>query len=438
MNMEKDSRKMPGPLGEMDEKSLRQEASQLVANYRDFKRRGLSLNMARGKPSSQQLDLSMGMLDMLDGKSVLEFASGLDVRNYGGLEGLPEARELLASLVDARGDQAICFGNASLTVMYDMISRAMTHGICGHTPWGQLPVVKFLCPVPGYDRHFAMTEHFGIRMINVPMYEDGPDMFMVENLVKNDASIKGIWCVPKFTNPQGYVYSAETVERFSKLKPKAKDFRIFWDNAYCVHYLYNEIEIPNILALCEKEGNPDMVYEFVSTSKISFAGAGISAMLSSHRNLEDIKKSMAVQTISHDKVNQLRHTMFFKSKEGVLAHMRKHAVILAPKFEMVLSILERDLSGRDAGTWSRPRGGYFITFEAKEGCAARIIKLAKNAGVLLTDAGAPFPYHRDPHDSVIRIAPSFPTLEALEQATDIFTICAKIATIEKILQEELV
>lgn len=420
----------------MNEAELRTEYKELKREYERFKARGLSLNMARGKPSSEQLDLAMGILDMLDGRSVLEFASGVDVRNYGGLDGLPEAKDLLASLVDCDGDNAIVFGNSSLNIMYDAISHAMIHGVMGHTPWSQLPVVKFLCPVPGYDRHFAITEHFGIKMINVPMNEHGPDMDMVENLIANDDSIKGIWCVPKFTNPQGYVYSPYNVERFAKLKPKAKDFRIFWDNAYCVHYLYNAIEIPEILSLCEKAGNPDLVYEFVSTSKISFAGGGISAMISSPGNLEDIKKTMTIQTIGHDKVNQLRHTMFFKSRNGVLEHMRKHAVILAPKFEMVISILERDLGQREMGSWSRPMGGYFITFKALPGCAERIIYLAKHAGVVMTDAGAPFPYHKDPEDAYIRIAPSFPTLEALEMASNIFTVCVRLASIEKILGEK--
>ncbi|MBQ7676765.1 MAG: aminotransferase class I/II-fold pyridoxal phosphate-dependent enzyme [Lachnospiraceae bacterium] len=423
------------PYGEMSQKKLLKEKDALTQAYNDFKARGLSLDMSRGKPSAQQLDLSMGILDMLDGRSIMKLSHGVDVRNYGVLDGLPEAKELMADLVDARPSQVIVLGSSSLNVMFDTVVRGMLVGFAGCKPWCKLPQVRFLCPVPGYDRHFAITEHFGIDMINVPMHHDGPDMDMIEKMVSTDDSIKGIWCVPKFTNPQGIVYSDETIERFASLKPKAKDFRIFWDNAYSVHYLYETIEIPNILELAAKAGNPDMVFEFVSTSKITFSGGGLAAFVSSEANVFEMKQTMTVQTIGYDKVNMLRHAKFFKDKEAVLEHMKKHAEILRPKFEMVLSILDRDLKGRDAGTWESPRGGYFITFEAQDGCARRIVELAKGAGVVMTDAGAPFPYHKDPHDSMIRIAPSFPTLEALEQATNIFTVCVRLATIEKLLKE---
>lgn len=422
------------PYSAMSAKKLMKEQEELQKIYEGFQKRGLSLDMSRGKPSTQQLDLSMGILDMLDGRSIMKLSHGVDVRNYGVLDGLPEAKELMADLVDAKPEQVIVLGSSSLNVMFDTVVRGMLVGFAGCKPWCQLPKVRFLCPVPGYDRHFAITEHFGIDMVNIPMKEDGPDMDMIEKLVSADDSIKGIWCVPKFSNPQGIVYSDETIERFARLQPAAKDFRIFWDNAYSVHYLYETVEIPNILELAKEAGNPDMVFEFVSTSKITFSGGGLAAFVASEANVFEMKQTMTVQTIGYDKVNMLRHAKFFKDKEDVLNHMKKHAAILAPKFEMVLSILDRDLTGRDAGTWGKPRGGYFITFESQPGCATRIVELAKGAGVVMTPAGAPFPYHKEPNDSVIRIAPSFPTLEALEQATNIFTVCVKLATIEKMLK----
>ena len=435
MAKEVKQRKDLKPFGEMSKKKLMQEQEALEQTYQSFKARGLSLDMSRGKPSAQQLDLSMGILDMLDGRSIMKLSHGVDVRNYGVLDGLPEAKELMADLVDARPEQVIVLGSSSLNVMFDTVVRGMLVGFGGCKPWCKLPKIRFLCPVPGYDRHFAITEHFGIDMINIPMHEDGPDMDMIEKLVSADESIKGIWCVPKFSNPQGVVYSDEVCERFAHLKPAAKDFRVFWDNAYSVHYLYDAVEIPNILELANKAGNPDMFFEFVSTSKITFSGGGLAAFVSSEANVFEMKQTMTVQTIGYDKVNMLRHAKFFKDKEAVLEHMRKHAEILRPKFEMVLSILDRDLGGRGAGKWGNPKGGYFITFEGLNGCAKRIVELAKGAGVVMTDAGAPFPYHKDPNDSMIRIAPSFPTLEALEQATNIFTVCVRLATIEKLLAE---
>ena len=322
--------------------------------------------------------------------------------------------------------------------MYDSISRSYTHGVLGSTPWCKLDKVKFLCPVPGYDRHFAITERFGIEMINVPMTQDGPDMDMVEELVANDDSIKGIWCVPKYSNPQGYCYSDETVRRFANLKPAAKDFRIYWDNAYVIHHLYedNQVEIPDIISECEKAGNPNLVYEFASTSKVSFPGSGIAAMAASAENLADVKKQMTIQTIGYDKLNQLRHVAYFKNIDGLKAHMKKHADAMRPKFEAVLKVLDEELTGAEIGSWVKPLGGYFISFDAMEGCAKKIVAKCKEAGVTLTNAGATFPYGKDPKDSNIRIAPSFPTPEEMAVATDLFVLCVKLVSVEKLLENK--
>ena len=338
---------------------------------------------------------------------------GTDCRNYGVLDGIPEAKKLMADIMGTTPEHVIIYGNASLNIMYDQVSRAYTHGLLGNTPWCKLDKVKFLCPVPGYDRHFAITEHFGIEMINIPMSENGPDMDMIEKYVNNDESVKGIWCVPKYSNPQGYTYSDETVKRFAALKPAAKDFRIFWDNAYVIHHLYEDKqdEILDIISECEKAGNPDMVFEFASTSKVSFPGSGMAALASSEANVADIKKQLTIQTIGHDKINQLRHVRYFKNLEGVKAHMMKHAAQMRPKFEATLKVLKEELTGLGIGTWSEPRGGYFISFDAMEGCAKAIVAKCKDAGVVLTNAGATFPYGKDPKDSNIRIAPSFPTPE---------------------------
>lgn len=312
----------------------------------------------------------------------------------------------------------------------------MTHGVMGSTPWCKLDKVKFLCPVPGYDRHFKVTEFFGIEMINIPMTESGPDMDLVEKYVSSDEAVKGIWCVPKYSNPQGISYSDETVKRFAALKPKAEDFRIFWDNAYVVHHLYedDQDEILDIISECEKAGNPDMVYEFCSTSKISFAGGGVAALAASEANLDFIKKQFTVQTIGYDKINQLRHVRYFKDMDGVKKQMMKQAAVMRPKFEMVESVLENELGGLEIGSWVKPKGGYFICFEALEGCAKSIVAKAKEAGVTLTGAGAPFPYGKDPKDSVIRIAPSFPTMDDLKMAAEIFVVCVKLASVEKLLE----
>ena len=412
--------------------------SELEASYEEKKALNLQLDMSRGKPSPSQLDVSLGLMDALNSNSVLKSEDGTDCRNYGVLDGIPEAMKLMADMMGTTADHIIIFGNASLTIMYDSISRSYTHGVLGSTPWCKLDKVKFLCPVPGYDRHFAITERFGIEMINVPMTQDGPDMDMVEELVANDDSIKGIWCVPKYSNPQGYCYSDETVRRFANLKPAAKDFRIYWDNAYVIHHLYedNQVEIPDIISECEKAGNPNLVYEFASTSKVSFPGSGIAAMAASAENLADVKKQMTIQTIGYDKLNQLRHVAYFKNIDGLKAHMKKHADAMRPKFEAVLKVLDEELTGAEIGSWVKPLGGYFISFDAMEGCAKKIVAKCKEAGVTLTNAGATFPYGKDPKDSNIRIAPSFPTPEEMAVATDLFVLCVKLVSVEKLLENK--
>ena len=394
--------------------------------------------MSRGKPSAKQLDVSLGLLDTINSSSDLKALDGTDCRNYGVLDGIPEAKKLMADMMGTTPDHVIVYGNASLNIMYDQISRAYTHGILGNTPWCKLDKVKFLCPVPGYDRHFAITERFGIEMINIPMSESGPDMGMVEEYVSKDASVKGIWCVPKYSNPQGYTYSEETVKRMAALKPAAEDFRIFWDNAYVIHDLYddNKDEIADIISECEKAGNPDMVFEFASTSKVSFPGSGIAALATSANNIADIKKQLTIQTIGHDKLNQLRHVRFFKDINGLKEHMRKHAEFMRPKFEAVESVLAEELGGLGIGSWTEPKGGYFISFEAMDGCAKAIVAKCKEAGVKLTGAGATFPYGKDPKDSNIRIAPSFPTPEEMKQAADLFVLCVKLVSVEKLLENK--
>ncbi|MBP5609478.1 MAG: aminotransferase class I/II-fold pyridoxal phosphate-dependent enzyme [Lachnospiraceae bacterium] len=422
---------------EMSKEELKAELEVLNEEYQKYLAMNLSLNMSRGKPCKEQLDISMGMMDVLNSKVDLMCEDGTDCRNYGCLDGIPEAKQLLGDMMENHPDNIIIYGNSSLNVMYDTVARAMTHGIMGSTPWCKLDKVKFLCPVPGYDRHFAITEYFGIEMIPVPMSPEGPDMDMVEKLVSEDASIKGIWCVPKYSNPQGYSYSDATVRRFARLKPAAKDFRIFWDNAYCIHHLYEDDQdyLVEILAECKKAGNPDMVYKFASTSKITFPGSGIAALATSLNNLEDIKNQLKNQTIGHDKVNQLRHVRFFKDIHGMTEHMRKHAEIIRPKFEMVEKVLEDGLGGLDIGEWTKPKGGYFISFDALEGCAKDIVLKAKKAGVVMTGAGATWPYGKDPKDSNIRIAPTLPPVEDLKKAAELFVLCVKIVSAEKLLGE---
>jgi len=423
---------------DMSKEELLALKESLNKEYAEAKAKGLALDMSRGKPSAKQLDVSLGLLDTINSSSDLKTLDGTDCRNYGVLDGIPEAKKLMADMMGTTPDHVIVYGNASLNIMYDQISRAYTHGILGNTPWCKLDKVKFLCPVPGYDRHFAITERFGIEMINIPMSESGPDMGMVEEYVSKDASVKGIWCVPKYSNPQGYTYSEETVKRMAALKPAAEDFRIFWDNAYVIHDLYddNKDEIADIISECEKAGNPDMVFEFASTSKVSFPGSGIAALATSANNIADIKKQLTIQTIGHDKLNQLRHVRFFKDINGLKEHMRKHAEFMRPKFEAVESVLEEELGGLGIGSWTEPKGGYFISFDAMDGCAKAIVAKCKEAGVKLTGAGATFPYGKDPKDSNIRIAPSFPTPEEMKQAADLFVLCVKLVSVEKLLENK--
>ncbi len=426
------------PYVEMTAEELKQELSVLKKQYHHIQSQGIHLDMSRGKPSQDQLDLSMGMMDVLDSSSDLTCEDGTDCRNYGQLSGIVEARQLLGDMMENNPKDIIIYGNSSLNVMFDTISRAWTHGIMGNTPWCKLPEVKFLCPVPGYDRHFAITEYFGIKMIPVPMSEDGPDMDMIEKLVSEDDSIKGIWCVPKYSNPQGYSYSDSTVRRFARLKPAAKDFRIFWDNAYGIHHLYDDHQdyLIEILAECKRAGNPDLVYKFSSTSKITFPGSGIAAVATSPNNMEDFLSHLRHQTIGHDKVNQLRHVRFFGDIAGMVEHMRKHAAIIRPKFEAVEDTLQKDLGDLQIGTWTKPLGGYFIMFDSLPGCAKQIVALAKKAGVIITPAGSTWPYGKDPNDTNIRIAPTYPNMSDLTKAIEIFTLCVRIASAEKLLAEQ--
>jgi Transcriptional regulators containing a DNA-binding HTH domain and an aminotransferase domain (MocR family) and their eukaryotic orthologs len=421
---------------QMNENELKSLISDLEKEYVDIKAKKLELNMARGKPNFDQLDLSMDMLNVINSQSQL--VKNMDYRNYGILDGIDEAKEIFAELLDVTTDEITVFGNSSLNIMFDQISRGYTHGYLGEKPWCQEDEVKFLCPVPGYDRHFAITEHFGIKMIPVPLLEDGPDMDMVEEYVNNDKSVKGIWCVPQYSNPSGVTYSLDVVKRFASLKPAAKDFRIFWDNAYCLHHLYNDKQdhVANIIQLCKENDNADIVFEFCSTSKVTFPGSGVAALACSIDNKKDVLKHMTVQSIGHDKINQLRHVEYFKNAEGVKKHMEKQADVLRPKFEMVEKILSEQLSGLDIGTWSHPLGGYFISFNALNGCAKDIVEACKQAGAVLTNAGATYPYGNDPEDSNIRIAPSYPSVDELKQAALLFALCVKLVSAKKILKEK--
>ncbi|MDD2957242.1 MAG: aminotransferase class I/II-fold pyridoxal phosphate-dependent enzyme [Lachnospiraceae bacterium] len=423
------------PYSKMSKEELQQEREALEKKYEDAKAKGLQLDMSRGKPAAAQLMICRDMLDAINGSSDLNSSAGQDCTNYGVLDGISDIKELFAELMEVSPKNVMVCGNSSLNIMYDTISRSVTHGVMGSTPWCKLEKVKFLCPVPGYDRHFAITEHFGLELINIPMGENGPDMDMVEEYVNKDEAVKGIWCVPKYSNPTGITYSDETVKRMAALKPVAGDFRIFWDNAYALHHLYEEEQdtVLEILAECEKAGNPDMVYEFCSTSKISFPGAGVAAMVSSEANLAEAKKQLTLQTIGYDKLNQLRHARYFKDADGVRAHMKKHAEFLRPKFEAVLKVLEQELGGLEIGSWSTPKGGYFISFDALSGCAKAIVAKAKEAGLVMTGAGATYPYKKDPQDSNIRIAPSFPTPEDLSVAAEIFVLSVKMVSADKIL-----
>lgn len=417
---------------------LEKELAKVNEEFNRLKGLNLSINMSRGQPSQEQLDLSMPMMDVLNSKADLRCEDGIDCRNYGVLGGINEAKKLLGDLIEVPASNIIIYGNSSINVMYDQVARSFAKGVMGSTPWCKLDKVKWLCPVPGYDRHFAITEYFGIEMINIPMSQDGPDMDLVEKLVSEDESIKGIWCVPKYSNPSGITYSKEVVKRFAHLKPKAKDFRIYWDNAYSVHHLYfdNPDYLDEILNECKKAGNPDIVYKFTSTSKISFPGSGIAALAASDANLVDIKKQLSIQTIGFDKVNQLRQVRYFKNLDGIKEQMRMHANILRPKFEAAEEILDANLGGLGIGNWTKPHGGYFISYDGYNGTAKEIVAKCKEIGILLTDAGAAFPYHLDPNDSNIRIAPSAPQLDKVKEAIYAFCVVSKMVTLQKLINEK--
>ncbi len=421
---------------EMTKEQLLTEKSVLEQQYAEYKAKGLKLDMSRGKPAPEQLDLSIDMLlHCLDGD--YKASNGIDCRNYSILDGIPEAKKLFEEMLNIGDDEIIVGGNSSLQLMYDTIIRALHFGVYGgDKPWGKCEKVKFLCPVPGYDRHVAICESLGIEMIPVDYKADGPDMDVVEKLVAEDEEIKGIWCVPMYSNPTGITYSDEVVRRFAALKPAAKDFRIFWDNAYCVHHLSDDHDsLLNIIEECKKAGNPDMVFQFTSTSKISFPGGGLAVIVASKNNIDFIKNQMTVQTIGFDKLNQLRHCKYFKNFDGIKAHMKKHAAIIQPKFSVVLYVLNKEIAPLGIGKWVSPKGGYFVSFDAMEGCAKRIVSLAAEAGVVMTGAGATYPYGKDPKDSNIRIAPTFPSVDELRQAMEIFCVCVKLASVEKLLAE---
>lgn len=416
---------------------LSAELTVLSQQYKGYVEKGLSLDMSRGKPCTEQLDICLPMLDVLNSSSACKSANGFDLRNYGILDGIPECKELMSKLIQVKPSQVMIGGNSSLNMMFDAIACMMTTPIVeGCTPWFNVENRKFLCPVPGYDRHFSVTGYFGFEMIPVPMTADGPDMDLVEELVSKDDSIKGIWCVPKYSNPQGITYSDETVRRFARLKPAAKDFRIMWDDAYCVHDLADEPDkLLSLMAECEKAGNPDLPIIFCSTSKVSFPGSGVAAMASSENNMNVFKKRYTNQTIGFDKLNMMRHLLFFKDMDGIKAHMQKHKEILRPRFETVISKFNEQLKGLGIANWTNPNGGYFVSINVYPGTAKAVEKMCKEAGLVLTPAGATFPGGFDPEDSNIRIAPSYPPVEELQIAMDIFCTCVRICAIEKILSE---
>lgn len=403
-------------------------------SYEDYKAQGLKLNMARGKPGTEQIDISLPMLESLTTKHALEISP--DYFNYGDLQGISEAKELFSPMLGVPAENVIVFGNSSLNIMYDTVTRCYNFGVTEKSkPWKDCDKVKWLCPVPGYDRHFAITELYGFEMINIPMNEDGPDMDMVEKYVNEDPDVKGIWCVPMYSNPTGITYSDETVRRMANLSPAAEDFRIFWDNAYCVHHLTDDHDkLLNIFDELKKNGKEDMVYLFASTSKITFPGSGVALMGASRANLDRIISTLTFQTIGHDKLNMLRHVLFFKTFDNILAHMEKHKEILKPRFDVVTDSLEKELSELGVASWVKPKGGYFVSFDSMPGCAKRIVKLCAEAGVTLTGAGATFPYGKDPLDSNIRIAPTYPSLEELKKAMEIFVCAVKLASAEKTLE----
>jgi aspartate/methionine/tyrosine aminotransferase len=417
---------------EMSKEELEQAKEAADRDYEELKARNLSLDMSRGKPAPSQIDHANGMLkEMTD----YHTKAGMDVRNYGVLDGIPEMKELFSELLDIPAGQLIVGGNASLNLMFDAVMRLFVFGTMGEKPWGRLDKVKFLCPSPGYDRHFTICETLGIEMIPVPMTKEGPDMDMVEELVGSDTSIKGIWCVPKYSNPQGICYSDETVDRLASMKTAAKDFKIFWDNAYGVHPVFEDVKVKNIIDACEEAGTKNRPYYFFSTSKITFPGAGVSLIASSEENINEIKKIMGAQTIGYDKVNQLRHVQFFQNAEGLRAHMQVLAECMRPKFETVLKYLNKELAGTGLAVWEEPKGGYFVSVDVYPGCAKEVVRLAKEAGVVLTGAGATYPYKKDPKDSNLRIAPTYPTVEELEQAMELFCVCVKKAALHKLVRE---
>ncbi|WP_456064456.1 aminotransferase class I/II-fold pyridoxal phosphate-dependent enzyme [Caproicibacterium argilliputei] len=419
----------------MSEKELRDLKAELAEKFEAYKAQGLKLNMARGKPGAEQLALSMKMLDVLNSQSDMQTSDGLDCRNYGGPDGLPEMRELLAQMMGLQAENVLVGGNSSLNLMFDTVSCAMTHGLPGGKPWCLQADRKFLCPAPGYDRHFSVTEYFGFELITVPMLPTGPDMDMVERLVRSDASIKGIWCVPKYSNPTGITYSDETVRRFAALKPAAPDFRIFWDNAYCVHDLTDTPDVLlNLWDECRKNGTEDLPLFFASTSKITFPGAGIAALGASEKNLAVLRNHFRYQTIGPDKLNQMRHLAFLKDMNGVHAQMQKHRALIAPKFEVVEETFAEQLTGKGVAAWSKPNGGYFISVDVLDGCAKRTVALCKEAGVTLTGAGATYPYKKDPNDRNIRVAPTYPPKTEVKAAAELFCLCAQLAACEKLLQ----
>ncbi len=423
-----------GALQTMMSEELTARVEDLRKQYEEMKARNLKLDMSRGKPGPEQLDLTLGMLECVNAREGYLTGGGVDTRNYGLLDGIPEAKQLFADMLGVNPANVIVGGNSSLNLMFDYIAGAYSKGVCGHTPWGQQGTVKFLCPVPGYDRHFAVTEYFGLELVPVAMKESGPDMDEVERLAA-DPAVKGIWCVPMYSNPDGITYSDETVRRFARLHPAAEDFRIMWDNAYCMHHLTDTPDtLLNLYEEAKACGNEDIVMLFTSTSKISFPGSGMAAVAASPANIADVKKRMTVQTIGHDKLNMLRHARFFKDIEGVKSHMKLHAAILRPKFEAVLFALEEKLGGKGVASWHKPNGGYFVSVNLMDGCAKETVRLLKEAGVVMTPAGATYPYGRDPRDSNIRIAPTYPTLPELQQAMTLFCICAELACAQKLLE----
>ena len=420
----------------MTNEEIRNIHQDAVRAYEDFKSQHLSLNMARGKPCAKQLDLALGVLEALHARSEFANSNGDDCRNYGVWNGLPEMREIFSNMLGVPADQIVLGNNSSLQMMFDVISQGYTHGFGGCEPWCRQEKVKFLCPAPGYDRHFAATEYFGIEMIPIPMLKTGPDMDIIEELVNKDPAVKGCWCVPKYSNPTGITYSDETVRRFAALRPAAKDFRIMWDNAYCVHDLTDTPDtLLNLYEECLKQGTEDYVFFFASTSKISFPGAGVSALAASPRNIADIQKRISAQTIGPDKLNQLRHILFLHDINGVKELMQGHREILEPKFQLVKNALQKELGDLGIAKWSDPNGGYFINLDVMNGCAKRVVSLCKEAGVILTDAGATFPYGKDPNDSNIRIAPTFPPEEELALAMELLCVCVRLAASEKLLSE---